>query len=558
MKLRYRALSLALALVLCLGLFPVADAARADCRARVISGGVSHSLAVKDDGSVWAWGSNIAKQAVPTSNAQNIAQPARVDGVTSAVAVAAGSDFSAALLKDGSVAVWGAESNMFKVPGLTGVSSISAGQSTLLALKSNGTVWQWPFGSGAPTQVPGLANIFSVSAGGGHYLALSRSGQVWAWGSNTNGQLGLGSTQSRVDTPQKVAALSDMVAIAAGYSHSLAVDSSGQVYAWGSNDNGQLGNNTTVGSSTPKAVLNVQKAVQVSAGKETSMALTADSRVYTWGYGEYGQLGSYTSDNYRAQPTALTSSFGTAVLITSGMNHSMLLSDTGAIYTWGRNRDSQLGTGTNANGATPQRLNLSLNAGSKYVPSWYGVDIRAGMSGWAVGELTRLYETGIVPPSLWDGYTRNITRAEFARLVVSVYDHAQKTTTIPSTKTQFKDIKGHPLEKDIVKAYQLGLLQGRSETVFAPDQNITRQEAAKLLCTLVTKLRGTHIPTNVDGMPYYSDTSQIAAWAAPYVAYAHDQNIMKGSDGRFNPGGFTTREQALAIISRLVEQYGWA
>lgn len=558
MKIRHRAFSLVLALALCLSLLPVADAARTDCRYSVISGGVSHSLAVKDDGSVWAWGSNSAKQAAPASNVQSITKPTKVSKVTSAVAVAAGSDFSAALLRDGTVTVWGGGSGISKISGLTGVSSISAGQSTLLVLKNDGTVWQWPFGSGAPTQVPGLGNISAVSAGGGHYLALSRSGQVWAWGSNSSGQLGVGSTQIRIDTPQKVAALSDIISIAAGYSHSLAADSNGQVYAWGSNGSGQLGNDTTTNSNTPKAVMNVKKAVQVSAGNETSMAVTSDNRVYTWGYGEYGQLGNSSTVNSRTRPDTISGGFGTVALIASGMNHNMLLNNTGTIYTWGRNRDYQLGTDKNANGTTPQRISLSLNSEGKYTPSWYSVNIRAGMSSWAVEELTSLYEAGIVPPSLWDRYNQNITRAEFARLIVSVYEHVRKTTATPSTRAQFQDIKNHPLEEDILKAYQLGLLQGRSETVFAPDNNITRQEAAKLLCTLVNKLRGTYIPTKVDGLPYYSDASKVAGWAAPYVAFAHDQNIMQGSGGKFNPGGFTTREQALAIISRLVERYGWA
>ncbi len=558
MKIRYRALSLALGLVLCLSLFPVADAARTDCRRSVISGGVSHSLAVKDDGSVWAWGSNDAKQVAPSSDAQSITRPAKVSEVTAAVAVAAGSDFSAALLQDGSVTVWGGGSGVSTVPGLTGISSISAGQSTLLALKQDGTVWQWLFGSDAPVQVSELKNISAVSAGGGHYLALSHSGQVWAWGNNSSGQLGVGSSEGRIDMPQKVAALSDIISIAAGYSHSLAADSKGQVYAWGSNGSGQLGNNTTDNSSTPKAVLNVKNAMQVSAGNETSMVLASNNRLYTWGYGEYGQLGTDTISNSRKRPDTINNSFGTVVLIASGMNHNIMLNSTGAVYAWGRNRDFQLGTDKNTNGTTPQKISLSLKSDNTYTPSWYSVNVWDGASGWAVGELTSLYEAGIAPPSLWERYDQNITRAEFARLMVTVYEHVRKTTVTPSADKQFEDIKGHPLEEDILKAYQLGLLQGQSPSVFAPDNNITRQEATKPLCALLNKLRGTYIPTNVDRLPYYSDAAKIAGWAAPYVAFAHDQNIMQGSGDTFNPGGAVTREQALVIVSRLVERYGWA
>lgn len=560
MKNKYRALSLALAVVLCLSLLPTAFAAGTNCSYTVIAGGVSHSLAVKSDGSVWAWGSNSAKQAVPSSNSQSIAKAEQVPSLSSAVSVAAGSDFSAALLSDGTISVWGGGKGISKVPGLNNVASISAGQSTLLALKRDGTVWQWPFGVSVPTQVPGLQNISAVSAGGGHYLALNRSGQVWAWGSNTSGQLGVGSTEGRIDTPKMINGLSDIISIAAGYSHSLAVEHSGQVYAWGSNGNGQLGNDTTTNSNTPQAVLNIKTAVRVSAGNETSMALTSDNRVYTWGYGEYGQLGSSNTSNSRTKPDTINSGiFSTPVQIASGMNHNMLLNSRGAVYTWGRNRDGQLGTDKNTNSATPQNINLSLSANNSYnyTLNQYSTNTFSGMSGWAVNDLTGLYNKGIIPPSLWDRYKQNITRAEFAHLIVAVYEQVRKTTASPSTQAKFIDIKGHALEQSILKAYQLGLLNGRSDTVFAPNDFMTRQEAAKLLCTLVTKLQGAYISTQPNSLSYYSDAYKVSAWAVPYVAYAHDQNIMQGSNGQFNPTGYTTREQALTVIARLSNRYGW-
>lgn len=561
MKIKHRALSLVLVFALCLCLLPTASAAGTNCSYAVIAGGVSHSLAVKSDGSVWAWGSNSAKQVSPSSKTGSFTKPTKVAGLSSAVSVAAGSDFSVALLFDGTVSVWGGGKGISKVPGLSGVSSVSAGQSTLLALKYDGTVWQWPFGASAPNQVPGLQNISAVSAGGGHYLALSYSGQVWAWGSNSSGQLGVGSTKNRIDTPQKVNGLSDIVSVAAGYSHSLAVDYNGQVYAWGSNNSGQLGNDTTKNSGTPQAVLTIKKAVQVSAGNETSMAFTSDNRVYTWGYGEYGQLGSNSTSNYRTKPDTVSSGgFGTPVLIASGMNHNMLLNNRGAVYTWGRNRDGQLGTDKNANGTTPQNINLSLSADNSYSYTLgkYSTNAPTGMSRWAVNDLTALYHTGMVPPSLWERYNQNITRAEFAHLVVTVYEQVRRTTINPGTQTNFRDIKNHPLEQSILKAYQIGLLNGRSNTVFAPNDFMKRQEAAKLLCTLVTKLQGVRIPTQVDSLSYYSDAYKVSSWAIPYVAFAYEQNIMRGSGGQFNPAGYTTREQALAIISRLADRYGWA
>lgn len=559
MKTKYRVLSLVLSFVLCLGLLPAASAAGTDNQYRVIAGGVSHSLAVKADGSVWAWGSNSAKQVNPASKDQNVTKPSKVTGLDPAVSVAGGSDFSAALMYDGSVTVWGGGSGLSAVPGLTGVSSIAAGQSTLLALKRDGTVWQWTFGDPAPEQIKGLTHISAVSAGGGHYLALNRAGQVWAWGNNSRGQAGVAPSESWVNEPRRIAGLSDIVSIAAGYSHSLAVNFNGQVYAWGSNGSGQLGNNKTDDSSTPQNVLNVKNAVQVSSGNETSMALTADGKIYTWGYGEYGQLGAATSTNSRLKPETVSgNNFGAPVQIASGMNHNLLLNNRGAVYTWGRNRDSQLGTGKDTNGNTPQSIGLSLSDNSSYAIGSYSTDVQAGLSSWAKDDLAALYDTHMVPPSLWERYDQNITRAEFAHLIVAVYEHIKGISSSVSSRSSFKDVNDHELEQSILKSTQLQLFRGRSDTQFAPDEQMTRQETATLLCTLVNKLEGTRISTNVSSLSYYSDAAQIGTWAIPYVAFAHDNNIMLGTDGRFNPTGYTTREQALSIIARLVDRYGWA
>lgn len=559
MKTKYRVLSLVLSFVLCLGLLPAAYAAGMDIQYSVIAGGVSHSLAVKADGSVWAWGSNSAKQVDPASKNQNVTKPSKVSGLESAVSVAGGSDFSAALIYDGSVTVWGGGSGFSTVPGLTSISSIAAGQSSLLALKNDGTVWQWSFGAAAPEQIKELEHISAVATGGGHYLALSRSGQVWAWGNNNKGQAGVDPSESWVNEPRRVEGLSDIVSIAAGYSHSLAADFNGQIYAWGSNSSGQLGNNKTVDSSTPQNVLTVKNAVQVSGGNETSMALTADGKIYTWGYGEYGQLGAANATNSRPKPDVISgSNFGTPIQIASGMNHNLMLNNRGAVYTWGRNRDSQLGTGKDTNGNTPQSISLSLAGSGSYTINNYSTNVQDGQSTWAQDDLSTLYDAHLAPPSLWERYNQNITRAEFAHLVVAVYEQVKGTSASTNSRNNFEDIKDHPLERSILKSCQLQLFSGRSETQFAPDEQMTRQETATLLCKLVSKLEGVNIPTTVKNLSYYDDAAKVGTWAIPYVAFAHDKNIMLGTDGKFNPTGFTTREQSLAIIARLVERYGWA
>lgn len=554
MKRLSRILTLLLAAALCLALSVPALAVSTDCRVTAVAGGMSHTLALKSDGTVWAWGSNEQLQLGQSAEVTKLEKATQVEGVSSATAVAAGYDFSMALLYDGQVYTWGGGQGAQPqlVSGLTNVVAIAAGQTACLALRYDGTVWQWSLG-GTPARVGQLGHIAAISAGGSHFMALTTYGEVYTWGSNWSGQLGNGSTTDSA-APVKVPGLFNIIDIAAGYSHSLAADFSGKVYAWGANAYGELGNNTTEASSTPVEVSNLKSVVQVSAGNESSMALTEDGKLYTWGYGEYGQLGSGGSEISRAKPGQLiNNSIGTIWSIFSGVYHNMLITESGHLYAWGRNRDGQIASARNTNVDTPTRSLTGVSTKTDYETS-----VLTEVSSWAAEEVTALYGTGLVPPILWQKYQSNITRAEFAHLLVSVYEQVKGTTITPARDADFTDIEGHQLEHDILKAYQLDLVSGSSATTFSPDNSITRQEAAKMLCTFVAKMKGTSVPTKAQSLSYYSDAASIAEWAAPYVAYAHQNDIMQGSGGKFSPLATFTHEQSLLTIARLVEENDWS
>ncbi|MGB9849149.1 MAG: Ig-like domain-containing protein, partial [Moorellaceae bacterium] len=179
-----------------------------------IAGGDNHSLAVKSDGTVWAWGWNYYGQ-LGDGTTINHTTPMRVTNLTGVVAVAAGIYHSLALKSDGTAWAWG----------WNGYGHLGDGTTT------NRT---------APVQVQGLTGVVAVAAGGYHSLALKSDGTVWAWGRNYEGQLGDGTTTNRY-TPVQVKNLTGVVAVAAGYYHSLALKSDGTVWAWGRNYEGQLG-----------------------------------------------------------------------------------------------------------------------------------------------------------------------------------------------------------------------------------------------------------------------------------------------------------------------------
>jgi len=555
MKIR-RKLASALALALtCSCMVLSAQGAGVDTRNSFAVGGMTHSLAVQDDGTVLAWGSNQALQLGLEAEDLESKKPVAVKGL-SAVSVAAGSDFSVALSYDGTVYTWGyATTCAPKAEDITGVVAIAAGQTRILALKNDGTVWQWQVGQ-TPQQVPGLSRIASISGGTNHYLALTVGGDVYAWGDNSYGQLGDGTTQSR-ETPIKVPGLSDILDVAAGTNHSLAACYNGTVYAWGGNSYGQLGSGSSEKTANaPEVVKTIHAAVQVAAGNESSLALTKDGTVYAWGYGEYGQLGNGKNANAQNIPVKVSMQNSKAAYIASGMYHNMAVTSDGVLYVWGRNKNYQLGNGKSDNVNTPQRVDTKVSVNGSY-----SAGSTESVSPWARTEADWLYQTELVPPMLWGDYQKDITRAEFAHLLVGVYEHIKDTTvaTTSSKVNKFTDIQGHALGEDMRKAYMLGILSGSSETTFSPDRTITRQEAAKMLCSFVSKMENVDISTKVQNLGFYGDAADIDAWATPYVYYAYESNIMRGTGGsNFSPKALLSREQSLAILSRLVKSYEWA
>lgn len=173
-----------------------------------------------------------------------------------------------ALKSDGTVYGWGynwygsvgngTSSNTVSTPsqaiGLADVDSISCKGNVSYALKSDGTIWAWGrdtyanINSITPAQFPGLENITKISGS----VALKSDGTVWTWGSNSEGQLGDGTTNSN-STPTAVADLNNVADISGG-AHVLAVQKDGSLWAWGDNFSGQIGNRTTTDVLSPTKI----------------------------------------------------------------------------------------------------------------------------------------------------------------------------------------------------------------------------------------------------------------------------------------------------------------
>lgn len=311
-----------------------------------VEGGGHHTLAVKSDGTVWAWGTNdFGALGDGTTISSNT--PVQVQGLTDVRDVAAGFGHSLALKSDGTVWAWGYNSNgqlgngqsgtfsttPVKVANLPGVKDIAAGEYYSVALKDNGTVWSWGYsslfgslGDGTTTDrklpVPVktangdvLTGIQAISARSYTTLALKTSGSVLAWGDGTNGQLGNGTNNIVNPSPVKVSNLDGVKDIAAGAGYSMALKTDGTVRSWGANINGQLGNGNNIASNTPVQVIaptgggNLTGIKSISAAMGHALALGNDTRVLAWGGNLYGQLGDGTQ-THKNKPVYVRTNLG--------------------------------------------------------------------------------------------------------------------------------------------------------------------------------------------------------------------------------------------------------
>ncbi len=188
----------------------------------------------------------------------------------------------------------------------------------------------------------------SIAVGDHHVLAL-KAGKVWAWGANTDGQLGVDPQTLVYDlVPREVNSLpSDIVALAAGGAHSLALDSAGVVWAWGRNQEGQLGDGTTTDHVTAVRVNDLLPAdvnvtmTAICAGESFSLALDNAGDIWAWGDNSHRQLGFKSVESTVTTPTRITQINDKVLSITAGLEHSLAVVGT-ELYGWGSNSNQQV------------------------------------------------------------------------------------------------------------------------------------------------------------------------------------------------------------------------
>lgn len=244
-------------------------------------------------------------------------------------------------------------------------------------------------------------SVYRVKSGAFHAVCVTESGEVACWGLNDRNQLGVtGIESSSVPIVLEALATTKVSAVAAGDNHTLALLADGSVVAWGDNDFGQLGRESS--SRSPKKVVGLpnERIIQIAAGGSSSYALTAKGEVYAWGANDSSQLGITPTVGSEAgaavrKPRIVEGLFGRPIIgVAAGARHAMAVTLTGKIFSWGTSRKGALGLGPEiSHSLSPQWVQTSVLANHHIVRLALGADHslaltdRGDVFAWGQGKL---------------------------------------------------------------------------------------------------------------------------------------------------------------------------
>ncbi len=343
-----------------------------------IASGTEHNLALKEDGTVWSWGRNyfgelgvnyLFDSATPQQVLVNFSQNEPLSDVKD---IGAYYSNSIALKEDGTVWMWGSNSSgrlgngettssdsyiPKQVKGengigyLTNVKSISVGQYFVLALQEDGTLLKWGNGAYTPVKIDELDNIREISAGSDHWIALSEDGNVFACGSNTRGQLSDSCDgKSSNNEVIQISSLANIKEIETLGSTNMVLREDGTVWTWGYNYYGDLGDGTTEDNATPRQVTGIPKIKHIASSDNKFYVIAEDGTVWSWG-DRYGYISKGLQP---VEATSLLSIKSNNIQsISGGSNHELILTQDGRVWTIGYNDKGQLGDCSNITNNTP-------------------------------------------------------------------------------------------------------------------------------------------------------------------------------------------------------------
>jgi len=353
--------------------------------------GAYYTVALKSDGTIWSWGYNSNGELGDGTTTNRLTKVQEITHSHDWAKIDAGGWTTYAIKEDGSLWAWGHNdlaqigdgSDIFlnsKVSTPTKVSNdswkdVSSRDTHVLALKSDNSLWSWGsnvdgcVGNGntdmqnTPYKLDGKWNV--ISAGENFSIAIRDNGTIYSWGGNTLGELGLGDKNNRL-TPTAVVAQGDLfsdwdtskfINISAGDSHVLAMQENGTVWGWGNNGFGQLTNNSSGADEELTPIkIDLIGVKYLSSGAEYSMAIYNDGTMRGWGDSQYGTIGSNSWDVNIKFPVQESTQSHNWIAVDAGIVHTVAIDKYGQLWAWGSNEYGEIGDGTTTSIAIPKKI----------------------------------------------------------------------------------------------------------------------------------------------------------------------------------------------------------
>ncbi len=203
-------------------------------------------------------------------------------------------------------------------------------------------------------------HVISMSAGATFTCAAGVSGQTWCWGDGFFGETGDSLLKSSIIPKMISQPIPGIIQLSSGWFHSCALTKDGGIACWGKNLEGALGNSSTVSRADPVSVSGIsgkQEVRLIAAGGRSTCAVTTDNQVYCWGKNNYGQVGDGSGTD-RLLPMPVSSGVSEIIGITVGASHACALTGDGQLWCWGANDHQQLGLDSPTIIPTPIKINI--------------------------------------------------------------------------------------------------------------------------------------------------------------------------------------------------------
>lgn len=322
----------------------------------MVSAGTSHTTAIRSDGALFAWGYNGTGE-IGDGTVVNKSSPVQI-GTSSWAFVDSGWNFNYGITVDKKLYAWGLNTN-----------------------------WQLGLDEGpylSPVAIVSPTSWKTVACGNYHAMGIKTNGSLWAWGLGTAGRLGNGAGTGNFPSPVQIGA-SSWVAVSCGSSHTAAIDTVGRLFTWGLGTSGQLGDSTVVTKSSPVQV-GTSSWSSVTCGIQETFAIDKAGRLFAWGYNDQWNLGIGLSSANQSSPVQIgTSSW---IAVAAGSRFALAIDVNKRLFAWGLNGYGQMGQNTQALDTTTTQT-LIQTGGESWIAlargDYHTLGIKSDYTLWAWG-----------------------------------------------------------------------------------------------------------------------------------------------------------------------------